>query len=354
MGKANRSSGDLVRRDRALVWHPYASMIDPPPVFPVVSASGVRIRLADGTELIDGMASWWSAIHGYNHPGLNRAVTQQLESMSHVMFGGLTHEPAVRLAERLVELTPQPLQAVFFADSGSVSVEVAIKIAIQFQQARGLPNRQKLLTIRGGYHGDTLGAMAVSDPVTGMHTLFNGVLSTHYFADRPAVRFGAEWNARDTDSLEALFAEHSAEIAAVILEPIVQGAGGMWFYHPEYLRRARELCDEHRVLLIADEIATGFGRSGKLFACEYAGITPDILCLGKGIDRRLHDPGRDACHTSGRGHYLAGRPRRLHAWPHLHGQSAGLRGRIGQYRAAFVYRVAIPSSRNRGANAYRA
>jgi len=274
---------NLICRDRAHLWHPYSSMVNAPPVFPVVSASGVRLRLADGTELIDGMASWWCAIHGYNHPALNRAITDQLESMAHVMFGGLTHEPAVRLAEKLVAITPESLETVFFSDSGSVSVEVAIKMAIQYQQARGFPARQKLLTIRGGYHGDTFGAMAVCDPVTGMHTLFNKVLAPHYFAERPNTRFGGEWDERDVAPLRELMERHRDEIAAVILEPIVQGAGGMWFYHPTYLRRARESCDEHDALLIADEIATGFGRSGRLFACEHAGIAPDILCLGKAL-----------------------------------------------------------------------
>ncbi|MBI2994560.1 MAG: adenosylmethionine--8-amino-7-oxononanoate transaminase [Gammaproteobacteria bacterium] len=273
----------LVERDRACVWHPYSSMVDAPPVFPVVSASGVRIRLADGRELIDGMASWWSAIHGYNHPELNRAIAAQLQSMAHVMFGGLTHEPAVRLAETLVDITPSGLETVFFSDSGSVSVEVAIKMAIQYQAARGKPEKQKLVALRGGYHGDTLGAMAVCDPVTGMHALFNQALTKHWFADRPKVRFGDAWNRRDVDSLTRILEERHAEIAALILEPIVQGAGGMWFYHPEFLRTARALCDAHDVLLIADEIATGFGRSGRLFACEHAGIASDILCLGKAL-----------------------------------------------------------------------
>jgi len=273
----------LLATDHEKVWHPYAPMPGRTPVFAVESADGVRIRLADGSELIDGMSSWWCAIHGYNHPVLNRAIRHQLGSMAHVMFGGLTHEPAIRLAQTLVEITPPGLDAVFFADSGSVSVEVAIKMAIQYQAARGETHRQKLVALRGAYHGDTLGAMAVCDPVTGMHTLFNRVLTPHFFADRPRVPYGGEWHSDDIRSLAALLHDREAEIAAVILEPVVQGAGGMWFYHPEYLRTVRELCDTHGVLLIADEIATGFGRSGKLFACEHAGVSPDILCVGKAL-----------------------------------------------------------------------
>jgi adenosylmethionine-8-amino-7-oxononanoate aminotransferase len=274
---------ELLRLDGRHVWHPYAPFAPPPPVFPVRSAAGVRLKLADGRELIDGMASWWCAIHGYAHPRLNAAITAQLDAMAHVMFGGLTHEPAVTLARRLVELTAAPLQCVFFADSGSVAVEVALKMAIQYHAARGAPRRQRLVALRGGYHGDTLGAMSVCDPVTGMHGLFREVLPRQHFAERPSVRFDAQWDPRDTATLEALFTEHGHEVAAVILEPIVQGAGGMWFYHPGYLRRARELCDRHGALLIADEIATGFGRTGKLFACEHAGIAPDILCVGKAL-----------------------------------------------------------------------
>ena len=273
----------LLAADRVSVWHPYTSLPGQTPVFPVVSAEGVRLRLADGNELIDGMASWWSSIHGYNHPVLNLAVEDQLASMAHVMFGGLTHEPAIRLAKRLIDITPTGLEAVFFSDSGSVSVEVAIKMAIQFQAARGRGRKKKLLALRGAYHGDTFGAMAVCDPIVGIHNLFSSVLTSHFFADRPRVRFGEQWDPTDTDSLASLLDRHADELAAVILEPIVQGAGGMWFYHPEYLRTVRELCDEHDTLLIADEIATGFGRSGKLFACEYAGISPDILCLGKAL-----------------------------------------------------------------------
>ncbi len=269
--------------DHLHVWHPYSPFINAPPVFPVHSASGVRLRLADGRELIDGMASWWCAIHGYNHPRLNEAIRVQLDAMAHVMFGGLTHGPVVQLAERLVQITPEGLACVFFSDSGSVAVEVAIKMAIQYHAALGRPERQNLLALRGGYHGDTLGAMSVCDPVTGMHGLFRGVLPQQLFAERPDVRFSATWDPADTDSMEQLLNAHKDSIAAVILEPIVQGAGGMWFYHPEYLKRVRALCDRHGVLLIADEIATGFGRTGALFACEHAGITPDILCLGKAL-----------------------------------------------------------------------
>ncbi|HEX3392420.1 MAG TPA: adenosylmethionine--8-amino-7-oxononanoate transaminase, partial [Solirubrobacteraceae bacterium] len=273
----------LLAIDRERVWHPYAPLPAAQAPLPVVSAEGVRLRLADGRELIDGMSSWWCAIHGYRHPRLDAAVRNQLERMAHVMFGGLTHEPAVRLAERLVEISPAGLERVFFADSGSVSVEVAIKMALQYQHAVGRPERTRLLTVRGGYHGDTFGAMAVCDPVGGMHSLFTGVLPEHVFAERPPDGFDAPLDPGWADRVGELMARHAHELAAVIVEPVVQGAGGMRFHSPECVALLRRLCDEHGLLLILDEIATGFGRTGAMFASEHADITPDVMCVGKAL-----------------------------------------------------------------------
>ncbi|MFC5744963.1 adenosylmethionine--8-amino-7-oxononanoate transaminase [Actinomadura rugatobispora] len=278
-----REAERLAAFDRDHIWHPYAPMPAAAPAHPVVSASGVRLTLADGTELIDGMSSWWAAVHGYNHPVLNEAVTSQLGKMAHVMFGGLTHPPAVRLAERLVDLTPEPLTKVFFADSGSVTVEVAIKMALQYWRAQGRPERHRLLTVRGGYHGDTFGDMAVCDPVNGMHHMFTDVLARHLFAPPPPLGYSADPDRAYLDELAKLAAEHAHELAGIIVEPIVQGAGGMRFYAPEYLRALRELADEHGLLLILDEIATGFGRTGELWGCDHAEIAPDIMCLGKAL-----------------------------------------------------------------------
>ena len=265
------------------MWHPYGALPAALAPLPVVSASGVRLKLADGRELIDGMASWWCAIHGYRHSALDEAVTDQLGLMAHVMFGGLTHEPAVRLAERLTEMAPAGLERVFFADSGSVSVEVAIKMCLQFQRARGRSDRTRLLTVRGGYHGDTFGAMAVCDPLGGMHSMFAGVLAEHVFAQRPPDGFDAGLDEAWAAQVSDLAAAHAHELAAVIVEPVVQGAGGMRFHSPECVALLRRLCDEHDLLLVLDEVATGFGRTGAMFACEHAGVAPDVMCVGKAL-----------------------------------------------------------------------
>lgn len=268
--------------DRDHIWHPYTSMSAPLPCYPIVAAQETSLQLADGRQLVDGMSSWWAAIHGYNHPRLNRALQAQMAQMSHVMFGGITHPAAVALCRRLLAMVPQNLQCVFLADSGSVAVEVAMKMALQYWQARG-EKRQRFLTLRHGYHGDTFAAMSVCDPQNSMHSLYQGYLPEHLFAPAPACRFDDEWQESDADALEQLIVAHHQQIGAVILEPIVQGAGGMRFYHPRYLQRVRALCDRYSLLLIADEIATGFGRTGRLFACEHAQIAPDILCVGKAL-----------------------------------------------------------------------
>jgi adenosylmethionine---8-amino-7-oxononanoate aminotransferase len=278
-----QSLQQLLDFDRQHVWHPYAAMPNLLPVFPVASAQGVHIHLMDGRSLIDGISSWWTCIHGYNHPHLNQAAHAQIDRMSHIMFGGLTHQPAVDLAEKLIGMTPAALQQVFFCDSGSVAVEVAMKMAIQYWYNRGLPQKQRFLTIRHGYHGDTFAAMSACDPVNGMHHLFQNVLTQQYFAEAPQTAFGQDWQSGDIDSFAALLAAHHDHIAAAIFEPVVQNAGGMRFYHPEYVLQAKALCEQYDVLLILDEIATGFGRTGKMFACEHANVCPDILCIGKAL-----------------------------------------------------------------------
>ncbi|MEO8693776.1 MAG: adenosylmethionine--8-amino-7-oxononanoate transaminase [Acidimicrobiales bacterium] len=273
---------NLSQRDQRVLWHPYAA-IPGPAMYPVVAAEGVRLRFADGRDVIDGMSSWWAAIHGYRNPVLDEAVRRQLDEVAHVMFGGLTHPRAIELAERLIALAPQPLEHVFFSDSGSVSVEVAIKMALQYWIGLGRPGKRRLLTVRGGYHGDTFAAMSVCDPVAGMHHLFRSAMPEQLFADTPSPGFGEAFDETHIANVASLLNEHADEIAALVIEPIVQGAGGMRFYSAQYLQRLRALCDEHDVLLVLDEIATGFGRTGEMFGCDHAKIAPDIMCLGKAL-----------------------------------------------------------------------
>jgi len=279
----SNSTTTTLNDDKSHVWHPYSATNSDSPIYAVKSASGVRLTLENGTQLIDGMSSWWCTIHGYNVPELNQAIKNQLDSMAHVMFGGLTHAPAAELCKKLVELTPEKLETVFLCDSGSVSVEVAMKMAVQYWHAKQQPDKQTFISLKNGYHGDTIGAMSVCDPVTGMHTLFSELLSKNYFIASPECVYGEPCLPHHIKELTTILEQHHSSIAALILEPIIQGAGGMKFYSADFLKQAKILCEQYGVLMIADEIATGFGRSGKLFACEHATISPDIMCVGKSL-----------------------------------------------------------------------